>query len=49
VILLFNNKKVNKLRDLLEARMSVIGSNTEALIFRNQQEIKIQVELNGEK
>jgi len=49
VILLFNNKKVNKLRDLLEARMAVIGSNTEALIFRNQQEIKIQVELNGEK
>ena len=49
VILLFNNIKVNKLRDLLEARMSVIGSNTEVLIFRNQQEIKNQVELNGEK
>ncbi|MEO6723599.1 MAG: PDZ domain-containing protein [Ferruginibacter sp.] len=49
VILLFNNKKVNKLRDLLEARMSVIGSNTEVLIFRNQQEIKMHVELNGEK
>jgi len=25
VILLFNNKKVNKLRDLIEARMPVIG------------------------
>ena len=49
VILLFNNKKVNKLRDLLEARMSVIGSNTEVLIFRNQKEIKKHVELNGEK
>ncbi len=49
VILSFNNKKVNKLRDLLEARMSVIGSNTEVLIFRNQKEIKKHVELNGEK
>jgi S1-C subfamily serine protease len=49
VILLFNNKKVSKLRDLLEARMSVIGSNTEVLIFRNQKEIKKHVELNGEK
>ena len=49
VILLFNNKKVNKLRDLFEARMSVIGSNTEVLIFRNQREMKMHVELNGEK
>ncbi len=49
VIVLFNNKKVNKLRDLLEARMSVIGSNAEVLIFRNQKEIKKHVELNGEK
>lgn len=49
VILLFNNKQVNKLRDLLEARMSVIGSNTEVLIFRNQKEMKMRVELNGEK
>ena len=49
VILLFNNKQVNKLRDLLEARMSVIGSGTEVLIFRNQKEIKVHVELNDEK
>jgi PDZ domain/Right handed beta helix region len=47
VILSFNNKQVNKLRDLLEARMSVIGSGTEVLIFRNQKEIKMHVELNG--
>lgn len=46
VILSFNNKKVNKLRDLLEARMSVIGSGTEALIFRNQREMKVPIELN---
>jgi S1-C subfamily serine protease len=46
VILLFNNKKVNKLRDLLEARMSVTGSGTKALIFRNQKEMKVHVELN---
>jgi len=49
VILSFNNKQVNKLRDLLEARMSVIGSGTEVLIFRNQKEIKIHVELNDGK
>jgi len=44
VIILFNNKQVNKLRDLLEARMSVIGSNTEVVIFRNQKEIKMHIE-----
>jgi PDZ domain/Right handed beta helix region len=49
VILSFNNKQVNKMRDLLEARMSVIGSNTEVFIFRNQKETKVHVELNGEK
>jgi hypothetical protein len=49
VIISFNNKQVNKLRDLLEARMSVIGSGTEVLIFRNQKEIKMHIELNGGK
>ena len=49
VILLFNNKQVNKLRDLLEARMSVIGSGTEIVIFRNQQKMKMHVELSGGK
>ncbi|MBK5271429.1 MAG: PDZ domain-containing protein, partial [Bacteroidia bacterium] len=49
VILSFNNKQVNKLRDLLEAQMSVIGSGTEVMLFRNQKEIKMHVELNGGK
>jgi len=48
VILSFNNRPVNKLRDLLEARMSVIGSHTGVVIFRNQKEEKKWVEL-GEK
>jgi S1-C subfamily serine protease len=47
VILSLNGVKVNKLRDLLEARRSVIGSGTEIVIFRNQQEIKLHIELNG--
>jgi S1-C subfamily serine protease len=48
VILGLNDKQVNKLRDLLEARMSVIGANTGMVIFRNQKEEKKWVEL-GEK
>lgn len=49
VILGLNDKQVNKLRDLLEARMSVIGANTEVIIFRNQKEMKKWVELKGKK
>lgn len=49
VILGLNNKQVNKLRDLLEARMSVIGSNAELVIFRNQKEEKIWVDLVDKK
>ncbi len=49
VILSFNGKKINKLRDLFEARMSVIGSNTEVVIFRNQKEEIKWVELGSEK
>lgn len=45
VILSFNNKQVSKLRDLLEARMSVIGTNTEMVIFRNQKELKQWIKL----
>jgi hypothetical protein len=47
VILSFNGTKVNNLRDLLEARRSVIGSGTNVLIFRNQKEMKMHVELSG--
>lgn len=45
VILSFNNKPVNKLRDLLEARMSVIGTNTEMIVVRNQKELKLWIKL----
>jgi len=45
VILSLNGAKVNKLRDLLEAKMTVIGSGTEISIFRNQKEIKMHIEL----
>ena len=45
VILSFNNKPVNRLRDLLEARMSVIGTDTELVVFRNQKELKLQIKL----
>jgi len=46
VILSCNSKETNKLHDLLEARLSVIGSNTEVVIFRNQKKEKKQLELN---
>jgi S1-C subfamily serine protease len=49
VILSLNDKKVNNIRDLLEARMSVIGSNTEVVVFRNQTEEKKWVELVDKK
>ncbi|HZK94985.1 MAG TPA: PDZ domain-containing protein [Prolixibacteraceae bacterium] len=49
VILGLNSKKVNKVRDLLEARMSVIGSNAEVGVFRNQKSEKIWVELVDKK
>ncbi len=49
VILSFNNKPVNKLRDLFNARVSVIiGSNAEMVLFRNQKEVKKWVDF-GEK
>lgn len=47
VILSFNNKPVDNLRDLLDARMSVIGSNTEVVVFRNQKEMKTRIELKS--
>jgi len=45
VILSFNGRVVNNLRDLLEAQKSAIGSNTEVVIFRNQKEEKKWVKL----
>jgi hypothetical protein len=49
VILSFNNKPVDGLPDLLAASMSVIGANTEVVIFRNQKEIRKRVELGDKK
>ena len=49
VILSFNDKSTNDLRDLLEARMSLIGSNTEIVIFRNQKAIKKLIVLGESK
>jgi hypothetical protein len=49
VILSFNYRKIDKLRDLIEARMSVIGTNTEVVVFRDQKETKKLVELNDKK
>lgn len=45
VILALNGRKVNSLRELLEARLSVIGTNTEILIFRNQRQLQLKIEL----
>jgi hypothetical protein len=45
VILSFNGKKINKINELIEARTSVIGTNVEVVIFRNQKEIKKWIEL----
>jgi len=49
VILSLNGKLTNNLRDLIQARMSVIGSATDLLIFRNQKEDKQRIELNDGK
>jgi len=49
VILSLNRLKTNKLRDFFEARMSVIGSSAEMVVFRNQGEIKLVIELNDKK
>jgi len=49
VILSFNYRKINKLSDLLEARMSVIGTHTEVAVFHNQKETKKWIELDGNK
>jgi hypothetical protein len=45
VILSFNSKQINKYRDFLEARSSVVGTNTEIIILRNQNEQRISIEL----
>lgn len=49
VVLYLNQLKTNTLRDFLEARMSVIGSSAEMVVFRNQRKLKMVVELNDKK
>ncbi len=49
VILSFNNIKTGTLRELLEARRLVKGTNAEVVIFRNQKEIKKRIELGDRK
>ena len=45
VILTFNRRQINNLKDLLEARSVVTGKNTEIVIFRNQHQLKQKIEL----
>src|SRR5665648_117312 len=44
VVLSLNQKKTNTIRDLMEARMTVIGSRCEMVVFRNQNEMKIWID-----
>jgi hypothetical protein len=45
VILSFNKNKIVRLPDLLNARFTVIGTSTEVIIFRNQQEQSVKISL----
>ena len=45
VILSFNGRPISKFRELLDARMSMTGTATEIVVFRNQQQIKQRIEL----
>jgi hypothetical protein len=45
VILTFNRRQVNNLKDLLEARGTETGKNTELVIFRNQHQLKQKIEI----
>jgi hypothetical protein len=49
VVLEFNGKKVNTVRDLLDARISVIGTKADVTVFRNQREMKAVMELGGKR
>ncbi|WP_184549269.1 PDZ domain-containing protein [Mucilaginibacter sp. FT3.2] len=44
VILIFNHRQVDNLKDLLEAR-GAVGKNTEIVIFRNQHQLKQKIEV----
>ena len=49
VILSLNNKTTNNLRDLLEALMSVIGTNAEIIILCNKKEVKKLINIGDKK
>lgn len=48
VIISFNNKTVNNLKDLIDAKISVIGTTSDVIVFRNQQQSKITIQLKNE-
>ncbi|WP_217220440.1 right-handed parallel beta-helix repeat-containing protein [Mucilaginibacter paludis] len=45
VILMWNRKQVNNLKDLLEAKNAAIGKDAEVIVFRNQKELRQQIKL----
>jgi hypothetical protein len=49
VILSFNSKKIRTVSDLFQAQKTTTGTNTEVVVFRNQNALKIQVGLVKEK
>ena len=49
VILSFNSKKISTVSDLFQAQKTTTGTNTEVVVFRNQNALKIQVGLVKEK
>jgi hypothetical protein len=49
VVLEFNGKKINTVRDLIDARISVIGTKADVTVFRNQRELKAVMELDGKR
>jgi hypothetical protein len=49
VILFFNDKTINNLKDLFDANTSVDKISIEIVVFRNQKELKTTVELYNKK
>lgn len=45
VILALNGRPIHTLKDLFNVQMSVMESSTEILIFRNQKEVRLRVEM----
>lgn len=45
VILSFNGRQVNDLEDLLKAQIAVTKTNSEVVVFRNQQQLKLKIKV----